>query len=144
MRAAKTSKSPQKWLPPSNPSYATCSTDHKSQCFSKPSQYVMIMIYTYPLLTQVSQISTYRCQYMHKIKKKEPHGPPSVEGGLYSDVTLPVLGSTWQKSHVPLKHKRCGHGRAASGPEAVSGLAFSENLKGWSCTSPLPTDTYGW
>ena len=32
----------------------------------------MGMIYTYPLLTQVSQISTYRFQYMHKIKKKEP------------------------------------------------------------------------
>ena len=32
----------------------------------------MIMVCNYPLLTQVSQISTYRFQYMHKIKKKEP------------------------------------------------------------------------
>ena len=143
-------KSPKPQNPPKNgcrratPTTQPVRQPTKSQKFSKPSQYVMSMIYTYPLLTQVSQISTYRVQYMHQIKKKEPHGPPWVEGGLYSDVTLPVLGSTWQKSHVPLKHKRCGHGRAASGSGAVSGLDFSENLKGWSCTSLLPTETYGW
>ena len=143
-------KSPKPQNPPKNgcrratPTTQPVRQPTKSQKFSKPSQYVMSMIYTYPLLTQVSQISTYRVQYMHQIKKKEPHGPPWVGGGLYSDVTLSVLGSTWQKSHVAFKHKRCGHGRAALGRAAVSGLAFSENLKGWSCTRSLPTDTYGW
>ena len=43
----------------------------------------MIMIYIYPLLTQVSQ-TTYRVQYMHQIKKKEPHGPPWRVEGVYT------------------------------------------------------------
>ena len=100
-------KSPKPQNPPKNgcrratPTTQPVRQPTKSQKISKPSQYIMTMIYTYPLLTQVSQISTYRVQYMHQIKKKEPHGPPWVGGGLYSDVTLSVLGSTWQKSQKP-------------------------------------------
>jgi len=37
----------------------------------KPSEYVMSTIYTYPLLTQVSQISTYRGHTCTKLKKKD-------------------------------------------------------------------------